>query len=143
MKQFLIKSYPFGELAQMYYPRPWLSVSPAPLPPRDARHARHVAGNAGCRLQGEYQGAHAGTSEGHRQVPGRPVIRTLDFFISIFHWVRSAVKQGVPATSPNPSEEIFDLYGCGWEIERIEHNLRAKALKISSYARFFVFLPIG
>ena len=62
--------------------------------------------------------------------------------VNILHWVRSAVKQGASATSPNPSEEIFDLYGCGWEIERIEHNLRAKALKISSYARFFVFLPI-
>jgi hypothetical protein len=54
--------------------------------------------------------------------------------------VRSASLQSASATSPNPSEEIFDLYGCGWEIERIEHNLRAKALKISSYARFFVFL---
>ena len=50
----------------------------------DARDTRHVAGDAGRGLQGEYQGAHAGTSEGNSPVPGRTVTRTLDFFITIY-----------------------------------------------------------
>ena len=81
MKQFLIKSYPLRGVGSDVLPRPWLRLSPAPLPPRDARHARHVAGDAGRRHLGILLVAHASTSEGHRQVPGRTVTRTLDFFI--------------------------------------------------------------
>ena len=69
MTPFKIKDYPFGELAQLYYPdRNYQSAL------RLFREERHVASHDGPRLQGEHQDAHPSPSENHRPVPRRAVI---------------------------------------------------------------------
>ena len=99
MKQFLIKSYPFGELAQMYYPDHGYDSAL-----RLFRREMHETRGMWQAMQDvDYKENTKVLTRAQVKVTvkflGRTVAQTLDFFITIFHWVRSAVEQGAYVTA--------------------------------------------